>query len=339
MTLTQFKSFVTPRAASAAVALLACVSCHKEKPDLGDSTGKERIPELPLLEPKKKKSNTPVRCVRPAGALPSTLRASTSSDQKPVPVDVGMGVSLSSGFAVSGLSNDAETHAFVLFTDGRGSEKQTDLGRVHGAVEPPLLARYGSDLLVAVIDNDAMNTRIRLAKISNISGSSQVTWGPEVQAARDESTSLSLIHVPASEPPRALLVWDDFERSRSRSRILGLWFSPDSMTAEALPQTFSGASEDVVEPRLITRSNGGAWLTWLAYGKMSSELGPRLADAPLVSEPPRWLEVRKLGPSDRKWGEGLRISPETGRVLTYDVGSIGEELSVVLSRRATRRSF
>lgn len=287
--------------------------------------------EPALLEPEAKKSSAPIRCIKPPGALPSTLRALAEGDKNPVPVDVGMGIGVNGGFAVSGLTSGGETHAFVFFTNGRGREKKIDLGRVHGAVEPPLLANYGPHLLVAVIDNDAMNTRIRLAKISNISGTSEVTWGPESQAARDESTSVSLTHVTGSQPARALLVWDDFERARSRSRIQGLWFSPDSMAAEALPQTISQPDQDVVEPRLLARSSGGAWLTWLAYGKMSGDLGPRVADAPLVSEPPRWLEVRKLGSNDKKWGESLRVSSESGRVLTYDIGAQGERL-IVASR-------
>lgn len=285
---------------------------------------------FPLLEPDRPKKVVESRCLPVVESKPLVLRAvAADAGQGPSAVEVGSVVSFGSGFAVAGLNTGAATSAFVTWADGQGRQKTIQLGRVHGAVEPPVLAAAGPHLVVALIDNDAMNTRIRLARIAPANGESEVTWGPEVQARRDESSGVSLAILGEGETNlRGLLAWDDFSRSTSRSQLRGLWFSPGSMKAEGGQFALSPASEDSVEPRLASRRDGGAWLSWIAYDQVSPVTGPREPDRPLVEEPPRRLHLASLGRGDTKFSSARTLSSSGSSVLAFDTAALGNDLLV-----------
>lgn len=308
--------------------LLAQVSCDRK--DEGKKAPVDEV-ELPLLEPEAARKNLPSRCSPVSESRPFVLRADSGDSKRSASaVEVGDVIALGDAFAVAGLRSGAATSVFVTWVDGYGKQKTIDLGKVHGAVEPPLLAATGSNLIVAVTDNDAMSTRIRLARIADPQGEGQVTWGPEVQARRDESAGVSLAVLrgkPGSEP-RALLAWDDFSKASSRSQVRGLWFSPRSMQATGGPVALTPAEQDSVEPKIAPRPGGGAWLTWISYAEMQSPSGPRELDSPLVEEPPRMLNVAVLGGGDSKFGASHVLSPLQARVLAFDAAPQGDELLV-----------
>lgn len=290
--------------------------------------------DLPLLDPDEgPKRDLPKRCKALPGGQIMTLRARDGKANSPV--EVGGATAVSQGFVVGGLRAGDESRAFVAWTDGRGQTRTVELGRVHGAVDAPIVTADGADVFALVVDNDAGHTRLRLARVSAIASQPQVTWGPEASARRGETSYFGLAALPSFEestPASGLLVWDDFEKSTSRSRIVGLPFSPQTMKATGAEAVLSPPDDDAVWPQLVNRGNGFL-LAWLSYREMAEDQEPGL-DEPLVKEPPRVLRVVALDGQGRAQGEPLDVTPPAAHVLAYEISSQGDGSLLVASRLA-----
>lgn len=291
--------------------------------------------DFQLLEPEERsKADLPKRCRSLEAGQPLTLRA-RSEKGEPGAVEIGGATAVTRGFVVGALRAASESRAFVAWTDGSGQQSTVDLSQVHGSVEAPQVAALGADVLVAVPDNDAGHTRLRVAKVASLSSKPEVTWGPEVRAIRGETAHFSLsagASATDGQPSHALLAWDDFEKSSLRSRVLVLPFSPANMKEQALGEVVSAVDADVVWPQVVARP-GGYWLTWLSYREMG-EKAKGDQDSLLVDEPPRVLQVLGLDEKGRIESEAIDITPAETHVLAYEVAARGRDQLVVASRLA-----
>ncbi len=271
------------------------------------------------------------RCEKMQSSRATILRAEVGGDKRKAVIEIGNAVVLPSGFALGALSTGAETRALIIWLDGKGGEKRVDLGRVHGAVEAPLLLAHEKELIVALTDNDAQFTTIRLARISEWKRKPQVTWGPEFSTQKDESSIVSMASLPgavAGGPDLIALSWADYDKSQIRSQIKLVTLSPRSMMQVGEQRVISGSGEDAIAPRLQTRP-GGVWATWLTYGKISTD-SP--VDSSLVREPPRYLTTQKLGSTGAREGKALTLSSKNERVLVFDALSYGKDSLFVAFR-------
>lgn len=296
--------------------LLSTLGCDSDKKQPAPKVEEE---ERELLDPVPQSGDYFHRCRGVPGAQPVTLRA-FSKEGSPRAVEVGGVAAFESGFVLGVLRAANETSAEIVYLDGKGGSRVTKLGRVHGSVEPPQVALWGDDAIGVVVDNDAGQTRLRLVKVAQVAKDAQVTWGPEVQVRRGETQSFSLAvgpQIAKNAPPRALLVWDDFDRPSLRSSVKGLLIDPQSMKPIGSEYQVSPPKEDVTTPLVLPGSGEGAsfFSVWLAYEEQS---GPKETSSTLVDEPPKALYVQRLDADGKAAGAALRVSRAGSNVLVYD---------------------
>lgn len=312
--------------------LLIHAGCSKQ-PELEKQT-EPNEPEPQLLEPSQHKKPAG-RCRSPVDLKGLTLRATTASSKDgPHPVEVGDVVDALGGVAVGVLRSGSESRVGVEWLDGSGREAQIDLGVVHGGVEPPRLLGLKDVLIVALTDNDAGHSTIRLVQITRNGGDFAVTRGPRVQRRRSEALGLSLAAIPAQEGSTAAtdvaLVWEATEPNTLKSVLMGLTFSVGTMEVLTPEKRISLPSDDAAEP-LLRSSQSGLWLTWLSYG-IPPARSPASDAAGLVDEPTRTLKVQMLDGALRAVGEGLSVSRTD--VLAFDGVESGGAF-VILHRDAS----
>jgi hypothetical protein len=163
----------------------------------------------------------------------------------PFAIEIGIGVSMKSGFAVSGLRAQAGgSGAFVALVGADGSGRVLDLGRTYGDADPPRIAASGERLMAVVPDNDAGGGRLRLAAIDVGRGS--VTWGAELDERRDASPAMGIELGDA----RGVVVWDELEGKKKRGVIRGSSFDLANVASATLPRSLS--------PKRPTRSCRGS---------------------------------------------------------------------------------
>lgn len=282
-----------------------------------------------LLDPVERTGDYAKRCQPEPGTQPVTLRAAETGGA----LEVGGAAAMEKGFVLGALQSSKETEAEVVYLDGRGGSKVTRLGRVHGSVEPPQVVAVGADAIVALVDNDAGHTRLRLAKVANVATEGKITWGPEVQVRRGETQAFSLgilRESPENSPLRVLLGWDDFARASLRSSVRGLLVDASSMQALGAPHELSPPREDANTPLIVSSTERAeAYSVWLAYDDLSGERKPSEA---LVVEPPQQLRVQRLNLEGKLEGEPLRVSRAGSNVLVYDA-RMSRDGSLVLAYR------
>lgn len=289
--------------------------CSKEP--VAEQKEQPTEPDRELLEPAEQ-AKPMGRCRDLVDLKGLSLRASTSASNGPVPVEVGDVTDAFDGIAVGVLRSGSESKVAVEWFDGKGREAQIDLGVVHGGVEPPRLLGLEDALIVALTDNDAGHSTIRLAKITRSGSEFAVTWGAQVQRRRSESLGLSLAASPAEKGSKSevqvALVWEASEPRTLKSVLKGLTFSPATMEVVTPDKQISLPSDDAAEP-LLSSSRRGFWLTWLSYGTPPVQ-GPARDSTGLVDEPSRTLKIQRLGAGLEPLGEGLNVSQRD--VLAFD---------------------
>lgn len=311
-----------------APSILGCKS-DKQPPQI-DAAEEERK----LLEPVEQTGDYAQRCKPEPASQPVTLRAAEAGGAGGA-LEVGGAASMDKGFVLGVLRSTQETQAELVYLDGRGGSKITQLGRVHGAVEPPQVVAAGADAIVALVDNDAGHTRLRLAKVTNVATEGKVTWGPEVQVRRGETQTFSLNFLgkeSEKSPARLLLAWDDFDKASLRSKVLGLLVDVQSMRATGVPHEISPSEEDATSPLIVSSSDGAkAFSVWLAYEDAPGERQPSEA---LVVEPPQSLRVQLLDAQGKPEGAPLRVTRADSNVLVYDARMLPDGSLVVAYREA-----
>lgn len=303
-----------PRTALLLALLVSLSGCDRKQ--TAEDSAESELKELPLLEPLAQRGKEGKHCVISAATRWATLRAQGGRESV---VEVGEAVPVAGGFAVSILESGAQAEAAVFWTNGRGREQWISLGRVHGAVEAPLLAVHGKTVIAAVMDSDASQMTLRLIQITGLEAQVKLVRGPEVLAQRDESQGLDLLVFKGDSAGAGLLVWDHFDKSSSRSQIRALSFSAATMKAEGREFAISSPELDVVSPRLAAGEQG-VFLSWLRYGKMPKIGALGATDSGgLIEEPPRQLEALMLRVDGRVLQAARPLSEPGKRVSAYDL--------------------
>jgi hypothetical protein len=267
----------------------------------------------------------PSRCDAPGeGAVVALGEAPGDSDHDSLPfaVEVGQGVSFDEGFAVGALTPDkrgARASVVTLGPEG-GSSKILPLLTAHGDTPPPRLAPSGKALLVGVLESGASNRRLKLGRVEG----GAVTWGPELEQARDESLAFDL----AANGAHGVAVWDDETREADRGIIKLFTFELDGFKKTREPRAISPKESDAEMPRLAPRP-GGFWLTWIARRPEKTDDSAReVGEAPEF----RWLEALPLDERGQPAGSPRRITPEKGHVLIHDLRALPGGNALVVYR-------
>lgn len=166
----------------------------------------------------------------------------------------------------------------------------------------------------------------RVLEVHRIEASGLVSEGSVVQQA-DESLAYDIAW-PEGDPAAPLVAWDEdapprpaallADRGVVKVQILG--------TKTGAPRVASPESSDAEAPRLLAR-RGGYWLAWLARrGEAAEDAGPsNTAEGPGERRAYRWVELLALDARGEATSPVRRISPEKGRVASFDLTSIARE--------------
>ncbi|MEZ4375054.1 MAG: hypothetical protein R3B07_29855 [Polyangiaceae bacterium] len=239
----------------------------------------------------------------------------------PFAVELGRAEALDAGFLVTALrSVGGESHAMLasLNRDASGG-RLVELGRVHGDVDPPLIAAGKDRVFVGVADHDASAAIVRLASISKADTDPQITWGALPQIGSDESEVFDL----ALGKERGVLAYDDYRKSDGHSSVWTLTFGLDDPSKVTPPRVVSLKGQDVEAPKLALRP-GGFWLAWIAHSKLAAPSKPdekNIDLESLVELGTRWLELVKLDENGVREGDPLKVSPSEGHVLVFSLMS------------------
>lgn len=240
----------------------------------------------------------------------------------PFAAEVGQGVSFDLGFAVGMLMPDknGSKASIVTLEPQGGASKTIPLLTAHGDTPPPRLAPMGKSLLVGILESAASSRRLRIARVDE----SSVTWGPEWDQARDESLAFDI----AVNEGYAAVAWDDELRNSDRSVIELVTFETAHFQKERSPKILSPKGTDAEMPRLVPRP-GGFWLTWIA--RMPEKVNDKDREAGEVPEF-RWLMAVPLTFKGAPIGNPMRITPEKGHLLVYDIHALPEGGAVIVYR-------
>lgn len=244
----------------------------------------------------------------------------------PFAVEIGGARNLDKGYLVAALrSVGKETHAMLAsVSEDSAAGRVVELGRVHGDVEPPVLATRKDKVVVGVADHDASGSIVRLATVSQAASNPSVTWGALPSIGSDESQAFDI----ALGDQRGVLVWDDFKKADGYGTVWSLSFSLDDPSSVTPARVVSPKGQDVEAPQLAERP-GGYWLAWIAHSKLKPAAPAASAKAPpaeldsenLVDLGKRWIEVARLDENGVRQGEPLQIGSKDGHVLVFDLAA------------------
>ncbi len=255
---------------------------------------------------------------------PSSPKQEKDEDQAldlPFAVELGRAQAVDKGFLVTALrSVGGESHAMLASLNGDASGgRLVELGRVHGDVEPPLIAVGKNHAFVGVADHDASAAIVRLASVSKPTGEPQITWGALPQIGSDESEVFDM----ALGKERGILAYDDYKKADGHSSVWTLTFGLDDPSKVTPARVVSLKGQDVEAPKLAVRP-GGFWLAWIAHSKIETDTKPSEKNIDLeslVELGTRWLELVKLDENGARVGDPLKVSAGDGHVLVFDLMS------------------
>jgi hypothetical protein len=267
----------------------------------------------------------PSRCDAPGEGSVVALGEETRGDDHdslPFAVEVGQGVAFDEGFAVGALTPERRgaKASVVTLGPGGGGARVVPLLTAHGDTPPPRLAAVGKAVLVGVLESAASSRRLKLGRVE----AGAVAWGPEFDQARDESLAFDL----AANGAHALVAWDDEPREADRGVIKVVSFEAAGFQKMTPPRILSPKGTDAEMPRVVPRP-GGFWLTWIARRPEKTDDSAReVGEAPEF----RWLEAMPLDERGASVGPPLRVTPDKGHVLIYDLRELPDGRALVLYR-------
>jgi hypothetical protein len=254
---------------------------------------------------------------------------------QPFAVEIGDAVALGDGFAIAALRSRAGgTGAVVAMLASTGALQSTvDLGRIHGDVEPPRLAKHGKNLFVAVSDDVASKRTLRLGMIQPAGKQPGLVWGGELSQDRDASSAFDI----ALSGARGVLVWDEPGTGTKEGGIRLATFDSANPGTVTVPRTVASERYENEMPQVVERPSG-YWLAWVASGPRSMPAGahaprvdvPRAADAgpredeqadpkPVIEMGNRWLQIVALDGNGSPIAAPRAITARDRHVLVFDL--------------------
>lgn len=248
----------------------------------------------------------------------------------PFAVEAGGAVPTSDGFALAALKN----HKAVAVTLARdaASGSSIELAEVHGDVEPPRLASSGDRVVAAVVGNDAGSSTLTLMAFQPGRGAATLKRGAQLSRSREAGAAFDLVLAPT----RGVIVWDQWDASKSHGTIETLSFDPATAQGEGEPRVLSGPDDDAESPRVMLRK-GGFWVSWVSHGPpaKTARRAPRPSVDPgdagteaeydsVVEVTPRRLKLVPLDERGVATAEPTLVTAPDAHVLAYDAVPFGE---------------
>lgn len=250
----------------------------------------------------------------------AALEADGGDELLPFAAEVGQGAAFADGFAVGAIwQRGGGTVAAVvtLGADGRGG-KVTELGTMHGDVDPPSVVAKGETLVVGSLGSAPNGRALRLAKIDRGS----VTWGGSIAQKNDESQAFDL----ALGDARGIAAWD--EDGANGGTIELATFDLANLSRVTPARKVSAGGVDAESPRLVKRP-GGFWLSYV--GRSGGEDDPSVR-YPAETIGHRWLEIVPLDANGSPTGPPRAVSAKDGHVIAYDVQSADDGGALLVFR-------
>jgi len=279
---------------------------------------------VPVAEP------TAPHCAQPAGGASFTLgepsaNADEGSELQPFAAEMGNGVSVGAGFAVTLLRGHQDgPHGELVVLSATGAGKVLDLGRVGAVAPPPLVAGGSSELFVALAVSDAGGVGVRLGHIAGPLDAATLQWGKSstLQWGGDAAWDFAI------NGSGGLLALSEGEGAGVRLYSVDV---KSLSTPSAATRTLSGAEL----PRLVARP-GGYWLVWVQTSKEGLSAKPNGAseDSPYVDWTPGRLRVSLLDGAGVAQGEPIAVMSTAARVVGYDVAALGSDGLLLTWREA-----
>jgi hypothetical protein len=236
----------------------------------------------------------------------------------PFSTAIGSAVTLSSGFAVSGVTaRDGGTEAFVAFVPQGGPPGRiVFLGAVHGDPDPPIVAADGDRVLVGVENSDASGRVIELFRLGKTD--EKVTRGPEITGAGDVGFGL------AASAETGVVVFGAGKGSKLTLKSATLGRAPAFALGTA---TDIAGTSDAESPVLRARP-GGFWLAWIAEPPAVDAGAPGADASAEETRPldalPRVLTVALLGADGTPSGAARAVSDPASRVVAFDAATLAD---------------
>lgn len=274
-------------------------------------------------------------------ARPAPAEGEEVEIAQPFAVEVGDSLAFGEGFAVAALRSQGDgSGAVVALVSADGSRGTAiDLGRVHGDVDPPALARRGDDLFVAVSDNDVSSGALRLATIRGAPNKPELVWGGHAPQTRDESAAFDL----QVSGERGVLVWDEEDKRAHHSVIRLVSFDAGNPATVTLPRSISPDKLDREMPQVAPRP-GGYWLAWVASlseeapkhagqgvphrakpsGDAGADFDPESEANSVLELGNRFIELVPLDANGAPATAPVAITPRDRHVLVFDLAPAPE---------------
>ncbi|MBS2017166.1 MAG: hypothetical protein JST00_30050 [Deltaproteobacteria bacterium] len=211
------------------------------------------------------------------------------------------------------------------------SQKVIDVGPSVGDDPPPSPRMARGAIHVAYFGRAPR--KLQLAKVDAAAGAVGKTDVTIAQQS-DESLAYDIAWPEGDGAP--LVAWDEDappSTDVSKVPVVGL---PDrgivrvQLAAEgAKSRVASPESSDAESPRLLPR-RGGFWLAWLARRPEPREDGGVRAEGPGEHRAFRWVEIVALDAKGEATSPVKRVSPERGRVVSFELARSGNETDLVV---------
>lgn len=257
-------------------------------------------------------------------------------EDPPFATELGSAVAVGGGFAVTALeTKNSITQAFLMqaFRERSGPER-VELGPVHGDVQPPALAAAKDSLILAVSDNNAGGSTLRLLRRD----ARGIKWGPSLNTGQDASLAFGV----AASGDRAIVVWDDYLKSEARGIVRAVVFKIDGFAGAENVLDLTASAVDAQNPKILRRDDG-YWLGYVVYGapqQRDQKPAPETEDAgrfELLDAVPSWIQVVPLDRQGVPSAEPISVGEKHLKVLGFELlqTSSGELVVVWRQERAT----
>ena len=330
-----------------ALSALSC-NCSKSRPQAST----ENAPAVTRFDAGRSLSAPmPFHCDPSAQGEPLTLGSTGGVDEDddsgldvPFAVNVGPGVGLDHGFAVTAVDGRGGKSQAVLALMNVDTQqgRKLDLGRVYGDADPPRIAGNAERLVLAVADMDASGRTLSLARVDAPLTQPRLTRGGEIPVVQNPATVFSL----AVDGDQGVLVWDQADRGTENNQIALAAFSVQSLALPTKPQILSSKHGDADSPNVIARP-GGYWVAWIQAGASGARPPPgKGATTPshakgestdddnlkLVDMGTRELQVLTLDAKGRPLGKPVRVSEGASHVVAYDMNLLDDGAALLAWR-------
>jgi hypothetical protein len=163
----------------------------------------------------------------------------------------------------------------------------------------------------------------RVLEVARVDGAALVREGSIVQQA-DESLAFDLAWPSGGATGAAaapLVAWDEDAPLGAGQLLADRGVVKVQLLGGAKARVASPDTTDAEAPRLLAKRGGGYWLAWLARRPESTEDAGAAAEGPGEGRAYRWVELVVLDAKGEPTSPVRRITPEKGRVASFDLAA------------------